>query len=64
MNDGEENQNDHNDVWQDGGVIADLGKPEFAALLYDVHAAAGSDRRSSAIPPTARIRRIMAMMTA
>lgn len=33
LNDGEDNNNDHNDVWQDGGVIVDVGKPEFAAYF-------------------------------
>jgi hypothetical protein len=33
LNDGEDNQNDHNDVWQDGGVIVELGKPEVAAYV-------------------------------
>lgn len=33
LNDGEDNKNDHNDVWQDGGVVVDVGKPEFAAYF-------------------------------
>jgi len=33
LNDGEDNDNDHNDVWQDGGVVVDVGKPEFAAYF-------------------------------
>ncbi|HLJ91066.1 MAG TPA: DUF2278 family protein [Candidatus Angelobacter sp.] len=33
LNDGQDNHNDHNDVWQDGGVIVDVGKQEFAAYF-------------------------------
>lgn len=33
LNDGKDNKNDHNDVWQDGGVVVDVGKPEFAAYF-------------------------------
>ena len=33
LNDGEDNDNDHNNVWQDGGVVVDVGKPEFAAYF-------------------------------
>lgn len=33
LNDGKDNNNDHNDVWQDGGVIVDVGAPEFAAYF-------------------------------
>jgi uncharacterized protein YukJ len=33
INDGSDNHNDHNDVWQDGGVIVDVGQPAFAAYF-------------------------------
>ena len=33
LNNGKDNHNDHNDVWQDGGVIVDVGQPEFAAYF-------------------------------
>jgi Uncharacterized conserved protein (DUF2278) len=33
LNNGVDDRNDHNDVWQDGGVIVDLGKPELAAYF-------------------------------
>jgi len=33
LNDGVDNNNDHNDVWQDGGVVVDVGTPEFAAYF-------------------------------
>jgi uncharacterized protein YukJ len=33
LNNGVDNGNDHNDIWQDGGVIVDVGQPEFAAYF-------------------------------
>src|SRR5271166_591327 len=33
LNNGVDDHNAHNDVWQDGGVVVDLGKPEFAAYF-------------------------------
>jgi uncharacterized protein YukJ len=33
LNNGVDDHNDHNDVWQDGGVIVDVGQPEFAAYF-------------------------------
>jgi uncharacterized protein YukJ len=33
LNDGVDDNNDHNDVWQDGAVIVDLGQPELAAYF-------------------------------
>ncbi len=33
LNDGADNDNDHNDVWQDGGVIVDTGERELAAYF-------------------------------
>jgi uncharacterized protein YukJ len=33
LNNGVNDHNDHNDVWQDGGVVVDLGKPELAAYF-------------------------------
>ena len=33
VNDGSDNHNDHNDTWQDGGVIVDIGQQEFAAYF-------------------------------
>lgn len=33
LNDGVDDRNDHNDVWQDGAVIVDLGQPELAAYF-------------------------------
>jgi uncharacterized protein YukJ len=32
-NDGEDDHNDHNDVWQDGAVLVDLGEAEWAAYF-------------------------------
>jgi hypothetical protein len=33
VNDGTDNHNDHNDVWQDGAVIVDFGEPECVAYF-------------------------------
>jgi hypothetical protein len=33
LNNGKHNHNDHNDIWQDGGVIVDLGQPQLAAYF-------------------------------
>jgi len=33
VNNGLDNHNDHNDIWQDGAVIVDLGQPQFAAYF-------------------------------
>jgi uncharacterized protein YukJ len=33
LNDGRDDHNDHNDVWQDGAVIVDFGEPECAAYF-------------------------------
>jgi uncharacterized protein YukJ len=33
VNNGVDDHNDHNDVWQDGGVVVDLGQPELAAYF-------------------------------
>jgi hypothetical protein len=33
LNNGVDDHNDHNDVWQDGAVVVDLGKPELAAYF-------------------------------
>ena len=33
VNNGVDDHNDHNDVWQDGAVIVDLGQPEAAAYF-------------------------------
>jgi uncharacterized protein YukJ len=33
LNNGVDDHNDHNDIWQDGGVVVDLGKPELAAYF-------------------------------
>jgi len=33
LNNGEDNHNDHNDIWQEGAVLVDLGQPEFAAYF-------------------------------
>jgi uncharacterized protein YukJ len=33
LNNGRDDHNDHNDVWQDGGVIVDQGQPELAAYF-------------------------------
>jgi uncharacterized protein YukJ len=33
VNDGKDNHNDHNDIWQDGAVMVDIGQPEFAAYF-------------------------------
>jgi uncharacterized protein YukJ len=33
LNDGKDDRNDHNDVWQDGGVLVDVQQPEFAAYF-------------------------------
>jgi uncharacterized protein YukJ len=33
LNNGRDDHNDHNDVWQDGAVLVDLGEPEWAAYF-------------------------------
>jgi uncharacterized protein YukJ len=33
VNDGKDNHNDHNDVWQDGAVLVDFGEPQLAAYF-------------------------------
>jgi hypothetical protein len=33
LNNGADDHNDHNDIWQDGGVIVDVGQPEMAAYV-------------------------------
>ncbi len=33
LNNGKDDHNDHNDVWQDGAVIVDQGEPELAAYF-------------------------------
>jgi uncharacterized protein YukJ len=33
LNNGEDDHNDHNDVWQDGAVLVDLGQPEWAGYF-------------------------------
>jgi uncharacterized protein YukJ len=33
LNDGVDDHNDHNDIWQDGAVLVDLGEPEWAAYF-------------------------------
>ncbi len=33
LNDGIDDKNDHNDIWQDGAVIVDSGQPEWAAYF-------------------------------
>jgi uncharacterized protein YukJ len=33
LNDGRDNHNDHNDVWQDGAVFVDLNEPQWAAYF-------------------------------
>ena len=33
LNNGADDHNDHNDVWQDGAVLVDLGEPEWAAYF-------------------------------
>ena len=33
INNGVDDHNDHNDIWQDGAVIVDIGQPEFAAYF-------------------------------
>jgi uncharacterized protein YukJ len=33
LNDGVDDKNDHNDIWQDGAVIVDSGQPEWAAYF-------------------------------
>jgi uncharacterized protein YukJ len=33
VNNGKDDHNDHNDVWQDGAVLVDLGQPEWAAYF-------------------------------
>lgn len=33
VNNGRDDHNDHNDIWQDGAVLVDLGEPEWAAYF-------------------------------
>jgi uncharacterized protein YukJ len=33
INNGVDDHNDHNDIWQDGAVMVDIGQPEFAAYF-------------------------------
>jgi uncharacterized protein YukJ len=33
VNNGVDDHNDHNDIWQDGAVIVDVGQPEMAAYF-------------------------------
>ena len=33
LNNGVGDRNDHNDIWQDGAVIVDVGEPQFAAYF-------------------------------
>ncbi len=33
LNNGVDDHNDHNDIWQDGAVIIDIGQPELAAYF-------------------------------
>jgi hypothetical protein len=33
LNNGKDDHNDHNDVWQDGAVLVDLGQPEWAGYF-------------------------------
>jgi hypothetical protein len=33
VNNGRDDHNDHNDIWQDGAVVVDLGQPECAAYF-------------------------------
>lgn len=33
LNNGKDNHNDHNDIWQDGALIVDLGGPQMAAFF-------------------------------
>jgi uncharacterized protein YukJ len=33
LNNGRDDHNDHNDVWQDGAVLVDLGEPEWAGYF-------------------------------
>ena len=33
LNNGRDDHNDHNDVWQDGAVLVDLGQPEWAGYF-------------------------------
>jgi uncharacterized protein YukJ len=33
LNNGRDDHNDHNDIWQDGAVVVDLGQPECAAYF-------------------------------
>jgi len=33
LNNGVDDHNDHNDIWQDGGVIVDVGQPEMVAYF-------------------------------
>lgn len=33
VNDGVDNDNDHNDIWQDGAVLLDFGRPQWSAYF-------------------------------
>jgi hypothetical protein len=33
LNNGRDDHNDHNDIWQDGAVLVDLGEPEWAGYF-------------------------------
>jgi hypothetical protein len=33
LNNGRDDHNDHNDIWQDGAVLVDVGQPEWAAYF-------------------------------
>ncbi len=33
LNNGRDDHNDHNDIWQDGGVVVDFGQPECVAYF-------------------------------
>lgn len=33
LNNGVDDHNDHNDLWQDGAVVVDVGEPELAAYF-------------------------------
>jgi len=33
LNNGVDDHNDHNDIWQDGAVLVDLGEPEWAGYF-------------------------------
>jgi uncharacterized protein YukJ len=33
LNNGQDDHNDHNDVWQDGAVLVDFNEPQWAAYF-------------------------------